>query len=199
MLRTNSFSNMASTGEADLDLGAGVTARIPVKSAERVKTLETAMVTIDNTVGRRAFAWDAGNARQQMVYGDTGWRQLVTNGSGVAADNTGAVHLRRTGLTVWIRFANVKPADPSASLANMGTLITAGFRPVDNQAFGFIGDTGALSPHIVAIFNKGVVYVQRPTNFASTIPDGNYQGTFSFPTDDAWPTTLPGTAIGTPA
>lgn len=154
----------------------------------------------DESVGRRIFVWDQVNQRYQMVYGDTGWRDV--SGS-LDADWTAnltapAVLLRRVNNTVQgiFRVQRVTASGNRGSYDTVYTLptgFTDGYYQVRSIAYssttaqlGFVG-SGVSSSAIEVVFPDGGTYANGEVI------------TFSFmsTTTTAWPTTLPGTASGT--
>lgn len=167
----------------------------------------------DETVGRRRFDWDTVNQRWQLTYSDTGWREIltfdatgtVTQGAfdaggywGPRAGQPGWVRVRRRNgmLHFWIR--NVASAN-AAYLIRQVTALPAGFRLTDsndqipilalpasgNTIFKPTYVTGAYSGSVLSIVQTGAVDDYIPAQQVSIVNDA------------AWPTTLPGTAVGT--
>lgn len=154
----------------------------------RLAVLETAKVTVDNTVGRRAFAWDLANNRQQMIYGDTGLRDV----SALDPDReVGTYNLRRFGNVVTLTAVLVKRL--TAGTTTIAGMIPAGFRPDSTQVF--------VSLSIAPGTNEFRVGVSTAGNYSvSSYVVGQYtQYSITWTTSNAWPTTLPGTAVGTPS
>lgn len=146
---------------------------------------------VDETAGRAIYHWDDLNNRDQLIFGDTGWRNITASlGNGWTATS---VLLARRGRTVSLRFRAL-----DGSLATNAALLTgalpAGYlpyldegmmlRPVDNglPLYGTVNSIGTVS-----ITNPGVARTVTPTQ----------QQGIDFTTNDAWPTTSPGTASGT--
>ena len=138
----------------------------------------------DESVGRRLFQWDANNSRWQMTFGDTGWRDVT--GSLESGATAGAWEMRRVNSTVSHRIYNAENG-----YAVIYTL-PVGFSPLGNTASSVPlsqgdGTTGAL----VVSGARGCSLA--PVGFES------YAAAFYVPTyttTDAWPTSLPGTAVG---
>lgn len=166
----------------------------------RLAALETAKVTINNTVGRRAFAWDAGNARQQMIYGDTGRRDITSLFNGTAPSaatgiTAGSVYLTRVGRMVELVLEGVTlPPGQSATFVTLGDIIPSGFLPPSERDF-------PLSARLTTEgANGGGLRVNRITGrlIVYLHVDGEtVRVSANWLTEDAWPTTLPGTAVGT--
>ncbi|ASR83611.1 minor tail protein [Arthrobacter phage LiSara] len=135
----------------------------------------------DLTAGRAMYAWDNANNRDQLVFGDTGWRE-VTPSSGTAS----WIRLRRMGniVHVWIGgWVNGTSAD----------IITlpAGFQTGTNSMPGHWGDRAGVP---VAININGPSSLVQAVTGASATPLFGY---IQFATVNSWPTTLPGTAHAT--
>lgn len=165
----------------------------------------------DETVGRRCFRWDWNNSREQMVYGDTGWRLCgewdaagnFTAGLQVSAfsapwvsGTAGKWYMRRIGYTVehriWGVLASVLAS--AAAIFGTGTSIPAGFQageyeqvPVATTAGGTFASIGcAASRNYLCGYASGVLSITRSK--------------IAYITDQVWPTTLPGTtAINPPS
>lgn len=143
-----------------------------------------AVQRVDQTAGRAIYAWDDVNGREQMIYGDTGWRSLgsawLVNGWTCAG-----MYVRRCGQFVEVRVDGLN----SAAATNAAfAILPTGFR-----GHSYIGARFA----VVTSTNQG-----RRTSVVDNTLYVGYTGTedmspsFTYSTTDAWPTTLPGTAVG---
>ena len=137
----------------------------------------------DESVGRRLFQWDANNSRWQMTFGDTGWRDVS---AGLEAGTTGEWRMRRVNSTVTHHVYNV-----TNSSGAMYTIPT-GFRTASY---------GTVIPLTKWDLTAGAVLLNSPAAGSCTLSDGlkGYTGAyymFTHDTSDAWPATLPGTAVG---
>lgn len=172
--RSNTIADAMTTGEAELDVGGGLRARIPLGKQR---------YTVDESAGRVVKVWDYLNARDQVIYGDTGWRDvsaLLINGW------TGSVHIRRCGLTIWLRVQNLSGAGASGS-----PFMAA----ITGFGAGFAGYmAGASSTTLLPLEINGSLQFALPT---TTVTSAVRWALFSFPTTSPWPTSLPGTASGT--
>lgn len=148
---------------------------------------------IDNTAGRTIYAWDDTNSREQLVYGDTGWRDISTM---LNSDYTSTkVTIRRYQHMVTVNFDSVKSVTESGH--SIWLTPTGGFKPDVSNGIGNLryalasdlngGNTKVISPET----NSGGI------RFLSYTKDTALNGSFTYFTRDPWPTTLPGTAIGT--
>lgn len=141
---------------------------------------------IDKTAGLAIYTWDEQAAREQLFYGDTGWRDisgLLVNGWAAAS-----LSLRRTTYDVEVRVTGLSPAAATGSTAF--TLPT-----------GFAGWNGVADA-------RAVVWVSGTKSWlaamGSTVQiagwsaaDGPSHFTAKFTTGLSWPTSLPGTPLGT--
>ena len=137
----------------------------------------------DESVGRRLFQWDANNSRFQQTFGDTGWRDVS---AGLEAGTTGEWRMRRVNSTVTHHVYNV------TNSSGVMYTIPAGFRTASY---------GTVIPLTKWDLTAGAVLLNSPTSGNCTLSDGlkGYTGAyymFTHDTSDAWPTTLPGSAVG---
>ena len=131
---------------------------------------------VDETSGRAIFTWDYKNNRWQLIYGDTGWRDITASVGSVVTG--GSVFVRRYGATVFITLLGV-------TVPTNGTV--AGALPI-----------GFRIAHAVALPTPYGSITTWDTNgnlAFSALGTGRYAGV-SFLTGDTWPTTLPGTPVG---
>lgn len=147
----------------------------------------------DESVGRRLFQWDANNARWQMTYGDTGWRDVTSlvNVSGwTNAPTALAVYVRRT-LEQSSMIVQWNAGTGSCSGEGILTL-PSGFGP----AASIIAPAGSLNTTDGA--NVGGWYWATGTTLNLTSPATSVvaRTITTLPCSAAWPTTLPGTASG---
>jgi len=154
---------------------------------------------VDQTAGRAIYQWDDLNGREQLVYGDTGWRKLTMDAATYTVDN--GLYIRRIGYDVALRIVDVtfKPAASTTSILT----IPAGFTTPDYVQAYLGNQSGADAPpmvHTRITPNYDTAphsfYVQR--NSRLPLPyDIRTGGTMvKWITSDAWPLTLPGTASG---
>lgn len=142
---------------------------------------------VDQTAGRAIYTWDDVNHREQLVWGDTGLRQIT-------ADNgyVGAVNLRRVGNLVTCTATISRP--PGGSLNGIFlTAVPAGFGPdVTSWVYQPVrhnSGTGWFS------------FYRKNTELSFVDSTGDVDGSqvrfsSSWSTLQAWPTTLPGVASG---
>ncbi len=137
---------------------------------------------VDQTAGRAIYQWDDLNNREQIIYGDTGWRNITTvNGWTVAG-----LQIRRVGSIVSLRFYLL---DPATATDTVFVTIPSGFRIGVNTTVGVIEPSGAVGP--LQMLDTGNAYL--PT---SRIYGNGLYCEVSYNTMQAWPVTLPGTAAG---
>lgn len=132
---------------------------------------------VDQTAGRAIYTWDDSNVREQLIYGDTGRRDITSLfGASVTA---GRVLIQRYGRHVTITLDNVTV--PSGAPTVVG-IIPVGFRTTSAGVFPV-----GYSPNTATIWGDG--NINLPTG------SGRY-GSFTYLTEQPWPTSLPGTADG---
>jgi hypothetical protein len=135
----------------------------------------------DESVGRREFSWDTVNSRWQLVYGDTGWRDI----SSLAVNGwSGTLYLRRIGALVIVNVLDLN-GEATATADTVFTIPT-GYRDISGNAFSglFFGSTAGYA------YGSGTFGVLR------SAVSGIGEGRCVWDTTDAWPATLPGTAVG---
>lgn len=174
MRRTNTTTDALATGMATIDLGDNLTAEIPVGKRA---------YTIDQTAGRVVKVWDYLNNREQMIYGDTGDRDISSS----LANATGKFIVSRAGNMVTLELAGVAP---TSGLASGSTLIVppAGFRSPIRRDFPLPANGTASLFRSAFLFANGGMGVWLPSTTDS------YRLILTYRTNDPWPTTLPGVA-----
>lgn len=139
--------------------------------------------SMDVTVGRRMFARDDYNNRYQMIFGDTGARDITALAS---TDWTpGTMYLRRFGSQVEL-VGNMNSVGGAAVPANTVILtLPTGFRPaaVINKLMA-----GGSVVHGVIVGTDGTL---RTDSGLTALRWG-----LTWTTSNAWPAALPGTAFG---
>lgn len=176
----------------DLLLADSVTA-----TSARTSALEAAKVTVANTAGRTAYAWDAVNNRQQLIYGDTGWRSIPL-APGVT---TGQILVRRNLNRVSVRLVGVMPISTSR---NIGAAPPSGFMPSDGGVPGSNFVTGLVIAgasitsdwHRIDVYRFAIQWQGDIRTGWNTVPAEALGGQIDYLTDDPWPTSLPGSAVG---
>lgn len=160
----------------------------------------TPVQRVDQTAGRAIYTWDDLNNREQLVYGDTGWRTVTPTPN--ATITSGTVRYRRVGNQVYLRFVDLLL---SSGANGFGELIPAadvpvGFRPASTErSMQNVGQSNnATYPQTISIYSA-IAWLYQTIGITPSLtrPASPLQGTVSWVTDEAWPTTLPGTAFGT--
>ncbi|UVK58680.1 minor tail protein [Arthrobacter phage GantcherGoblin] len=137
----------------------------------------------DQTAGRVLYQWDEANAREQLVYGDTGWRDVTAS---LMNGWTGtSLWLRRIGYVVYIRAYNM--VGTSATLNKFYTL-PVGFQRSPSGT-EYLTSSDGFTPLSIENAGNVLAFVNTSNRFAGAF--GNFT---PFTTIDAWPTSLPGTA-----
>lgn len=153
-----------------------------------------ARITIDQSAGRVVKVWDYLNQREQMVYGDTGLRNITSLCVGLTS---GTVHIQRTGATVIMRLDSVKVSDQAGAYSMIiipSGGIPSGFRTPFTDWYSVPADEGTITPaeqRRLAVASNGTLYIYNSPKTADSL-------TFTavWPTSDPWPASLPGVAVG---
>lgn len=133
----------------------------------------------DESVGRRCYAWDTVNSRWQTIYGDTGWRDITAQMSGVTS---GTVYIRREGGTVFVNHAGLIAANPIG-------VIPASFHPSEKAVIVMVDNT-------LGAFGYGEIATDGTWNRWGGSGSNPSNGTVSYACSDPWPSSLPGTPVG---
>lgn len=145
---------------------------------------------IDQTAGRAMYAWDELNAREQLVYGDTGLRNVTPDNGFV-----GTVFLRRQGNIVSCAGAVQRP--PAGSLnGTFMAAIPAGFVPaVGSWVYTPVRHSGSSAMFWLYRMGTALAFTDSAAGTETDAVQVRFELTWS--TAQAWPTVLPGTANGT--
>ncbi|UVK62841.1 minor tail protein [Arthrobacter phage Uzumaki] len=155
---------------------------------------------VDQTAGRVIYEWDVVNNRDQLIYGDTGWRELaatpVTNGV-----VSGYIRYRRVGQRVIMRFVDVTLSTGATGLCVIAAAaeVPIGFRPAANyRSLQSIGQTNNASDQQVISNYGDISWIRQISNtgISTTRPPAPLSGYIDWMTEDVWPSVLPGTASG---
>lgn len=171
MRRINTRKDALSTGEVEFDVGDDLRFRVPLNRGAR----------IDQTAGRVVKIWDYLNGREQIIYGDTGWRDvksLLTSGW-----TAGNFLIRRDMNNVKLRFTGL---DGTASTSGNFLTLPDGFRSAATYLTAGVG----ANPQYFGISAGYNLFT------AQTFKQNNYYAEVFFTVDQPWPTVLPGTAVG---
>ena len=148
-------------------------------SAWRAATSQRA----DNTAGRAVYIWDASNLREQLVYGDSGWRNITSTGdTGVLS--AGGVHIRRQGYMVTIRILEGTVCTASDGLC---AVLPASFKSDAARRFVVASSSGVVTARTSG--DGSNFRIGAATTFGEAVE-------ITYTVTSAWPTVLPGTAIG---
>lgn len=144
----------------------------------------------DQTAGRAIYQWDDLNNREQLIYGDTGWRDLTP----LLANGWTAqwMRIRRVNNTATLQFLNVGGAD-----ATTDTIFTLpiGFQPsTGGYHLGLpFADSAPNNLSYIRIGGINFMLIKgRAAPYSTSV-----MSTVSWDVYEPWPTTLPGTAVGT--
>jgi len=137
--------------------------------------------------GRTAYAWDSTNHREQLIYGDTGWRDISSLISTDAVLTTvGSWYLRRIGSRVALQATGVTKTAVAKTLTG---LIPTGFRAAPANGVGILGDANNSLCRALSNTSGDII-------LAAAVSSAGSLG-FTWTTSDTWPGTLPGTPSGT--
>lgn len=139
--------------------------------------------TVSQSAGRVITVWDYLNNREQLVYGDTGVRDIAAS---LPTMTEGTARIRRNGSAVSL-------AIDTAKFSNTGTftlasVIPPGFRP-DMNFNGFAVQLSGADGYRASITTAGNLAIYSYSG-------GWVRGYLTWTTADTWPTALPGTAVG---
>lgn len=141
---------------------------------------------VDQTAGRAIYTWDDVNKREQLTYGDTGWRNIT---SSVATVTAGAINLRRVGQIVELNITDLTVSDASASSLNFAGILPVGFRPYH------WGNFNTLNSPAVSSISRGVrVKNTGDVTIYNYVAGDILRATMQWSVVETWPATLPGTA-----
>lgn len=137
---------------------------------------------VDQSAGRAVYTYDDLNSREQMIYGDTGWRDVSAD---LANGWTGNLYLRRVGNSVTFGVRNLVRGSTDTLYS-----LPSGFGLTVTSAHALpIAVNGQVQ--LLRIGSGGSVTLNAA--IAAAIAEA---GMVTWPTSASWPTTLPGTAVG---
>lgn len=172
MKRKSTVLESLNTGRAVIDLGDQLETEIALGRRE---------YTVKETAGRTVSIWDYLNNREQLIYGESGERDIST----LLTGSTGRVTVSRVGSMVNL---SIEGVIPSASTSGLILNLPVGFRPGNRKDFTMPATTAASAWRSTYIFTNGGVGV-----WAQSTSD-NYRYYISFRTVEPWPSSLPGVA-----
>lgn len=135
---------------------------------------------VSNAVGRTVTVWDTLNNRDQIIYGDTGLRDLTSMVDPTFNKLPGMVLVRRNGNIVTLSINSIGREAAGAGNVILFTL-PQGLRPEANRYDWTFRDLRC------AALSGGNVYITNPGASVDYL-------SFTFATQDPWPTALPGVA-----
>lgn len=141
----------------------------------------------DQAAGRALYLWDEINNREQLVWGDTGRRDISAMCSGSFGGGKAAI--RREGSMVEIYLVNWIPGSATQlNLLATGQSLPNGYRPSNSRLmWGFQGN----SPIPISVGYDGTTINITPNHATNYVACS-----INWSTTDPWPTTLIGTADG---
>ena len=150
-------------------------------------------VTHPNTYDVLVQIWDEGNSRLQVVYYDSGWRDIsASQGANIAS---GASRIRRVNSTVHLRVKWTLGGSYTGNDADTeGLIIAAGFQPDSGYLSEYFNNTrnGSTGSYFWWLFSNSGARL-RP--YGPVAGNALGQAVFAYPTNDAIPSSLPGTLI----
>lgn len=145
-------------------------------------------IYVDSAATTGAIRWvktsGTGNTGWSVEYGDTGWRKI--DGSGGEYLQEGAYLVRREGRRLWVNLSGVvfRERNSNSSLGRLPYLFRGVPFSIRFPVFVGLETTPSLSGNV-----SGLGYV----NIYGTKTDTPVTGYVCIPTDEAWPSSLPGT------
>lgn len=129
-------------------------------------------LTVKQDAGRTITAWDYLNNREQLIYGDTGWRKVAEN-----------IHVRRDGNTVWLHiYGAIGISGETKDLD--AAMLPSGFRPRFHTQDTY--EQGSTIKRLSNLTSGQVRLYGHAGGGWTTAAD-------SWTTIEPWPATLPGT------
>jgi hypothetical protein len=139
---------------------------------------------VDQTAGRVIYQWDDLNSREQIIWGDTGWRDI--KGLTINGWTSTSLLIRRVGSSVSL----VGNITATAATSDHYLPIQAGFAPFAGNYHGVASST-AVPPLFRPLGTDAVNHYVTSGGFS-----GTYNLQANYMTVSPWPTALPGTASG---
>lgn len=148
----------------------------------------------DESIGRRLYRWsdilaNGANTGWQMVYGDTGWRDMSASISStlLALNPNASAYLRRQNGNIDFYYYSGTSASQSGTASAM--VLPTGLAPNYIPSNNMIVNTG--SSTTAALYASATKIM-----LSGTSSNTQYIGSLAWSTDSAWPTALPGSAVG---
>ncbi len=139
---------------------------------------------VDETAGRTVLVWDYLNNREQIVYGDTGERDIST----LLVNATGRVTIARVGPMVHLSLEGV---DPTSTVSGVFLNLPVGFRPATRKDFSMASTVSSDSP----LWRSAYVLASGALSIGSPALTDRYHYVLSYRSNDPWPASLPGVAV----
>lgn len=149
--------------------------------------LPKSAVTVDSSVGRVVRVWDDANSRNQIIYGDTGWRDI----SGMLINGWSArtfLRLKRQGSRVSLIHRGLDGTN--ATSGKVISALPSGFRPATDTSGG--GRSWDDQWSLLTLDWRGELWADVGNLYAN-----NAALYLTWETEQPWPSILPGTAVGT--
>lgn len=192
--RTRAVSTDAGLMRPELDSGDGThltaagqdfLASAAISGAEYGGNLNR--YTVSEDVGRVVKVWDYLNNREQLVYAETGLREITSlMDPKFHPISFGNFYIQRTGNSVELIISNMQ-RDGTSNLDAFQ--LPTGFRPAGTRYFTVTTISGARAEIVVTY--QGMIQINSAEN------NPQFRESIWFSTQNAWPTTTLGTAIGT--
>ncbi|AOZ65042.1 minor tail protein [Arthrobacter phage Oxynfrius] len=141
---------------------------------------------LSEAAGRAMYAWDYNNSREQLVWGDTGRRNISAQANGTFTGG-GKLTIRREGSMVDIYCVGWVPGSVG-TVHLLASGLPTGFKPSNSRTW--FSSQNSLPCNTVMSFDATTI---------SVITNSDVIGvgfSFSYSTTDPWPTVLPGSADG---
>lgn len=141
-------------------------------------------------VGRTISVWDPVQNRAQLIWGDTGLRDITTVLAGLSTppSTLGTWYLRRTTFQVHLMCTGV--GNTAAAEVVLDAAIPTGWRPATASAVGLAANATPTGVRML-VNASGQIRLAFPASLSVVA------GSLSWPTVDAWPAATYGTAVGT--
>lgn len=149
---------------------------------------------VDQTAGRVIYTWDDIQNRDQIVYGDTGWRAVTSE---LKNGFTGTLQVRRVNDRVSLRGTLNRP--PGVSFNDLTFWdIPYAFRS-DNTTWVYYPVRGAATGDTMWMYRKDIEMAFQGVPTAANTDGNQVRFDITWSTNRTWPTELPGAATaGTP-
>jgi hypothetical protein len=151
---------------------------------------------VDQSAGRAIYQWDALNNRDQLIWGDTGWREVKADLK--TGFTTGSLRIRRFNNLVTVKWDGLQAtAQPTNAIPAYTAPSGFGVSASDPSYYGW-NNLCASTSNVgnmwgAANWGGNLVFTQCLGTFSTSY---YYNGGITYHTEQAWPNTLPGTAIG---